>query len=101
MNKEVSFLIICPQGFVTSLLMRRRLEKILKQEGVLVSKIAHCSCAEGRGSSHHYDIVCCPKQLESAFSHVTHHGTKIIALQNVLCSREMTKKLKSVGLLLG
>lgn len=100
MRKEVSFLIICPQGLVTSVLMRVRLEKILKQEGISVSKMAHCSCAEGRGSSHHYDIICCPKQLESAFSHATHHGSKIIALQNVLCSREMLKKLKSAGLLL-
>lgn len=99
MKEEMKIMLCCINGLGTSAMMKNTLKKVLEQAGVEGHKMAHCSCLEGKGSSHWYDVVFCDHSLTSHFKHAQPYGTKVVGMKNVLCPREMERKLKEVGVL--
>lgn len=89
----------CANGAGTSLMMKMRVEKALKDLNVNVTKIHHCSISEGKSSASTYDVVFCPLNFVSMFKDAEAKGVTIIGLRNVLSDVEAKEKIIASGIL--
>jgi PTS system ascorbate-specific IIB component len=89
----------CANGAGTSLMMKMRVEKALKDLNVNVTKIHHCSISEGKSSASTYDVVFCPLNFVSMFKDAEAKGVIIIGLKNVLSDVEAKEKIIASGIL--
>jgi ascorbate PTS system EIIB component len=89
----------CANGAGTSLMMKMRVEKALKDLNVNVTKIHHCSISEGKSSATTYDVVFCPLNFVSMFKDAEAKGVTIIGLRNVLSDVEAKEKIIASGIL--
>ncbi len=89
----------CANGAGTSLMMKMRVEKALKDLNVNVTKIHHCSISEGKSSATTYDVVFCPLNFVSMFKDAEAKGVTIIGLRNVLSDVEAKEKILASGIL--
>ena len=92
-------LVSCANGAGTSLMMKMRVEKALKDLNVNATKIHHCSISEGKSSASTYDVVFCPLNFVSMFDDAAKKGVAIIGLKNVLSDAEAREKLLASGVL--
>jgi PTS system ascorbate-specific IIB component len=89
----------CANGAGTSLMMKMRVEKALKDLNVNVTKIHHCSISEGKSSATTYDVVFCPLNFVNMFKDAEAKGVTIIGLRNVLSDVEAKEKIIASGIL--
>lgn len=89
----------CANGAGTSLMMKMRVEKALKDLNVNVTKIHHCSISEGKSSASTYDVVFCPLNFVSMFKDAEAKGVTVIGLRNVLSDVEAKEKIIASGIL--
>jgi ascorbate PTS system EIIB component len=89
----------CANGAGTSLMMKMRVEKALKDLNVNVTKIHHCSISEGKSTASTYDVVFCPLNFVSMFKDAEAKGVTIIGLKNVLSDVEAKEKIIASGIL--
>jgi ascorbate PTS system EIIB component len=89
----------CANGAGTSLMMKMRVEKALKDLNVNVTKIHHCSISEGKSTASTYDVVFCPLNFVDMFKDAAAKGVTIIGLKNVLSDIEAKEKILASGVL--
>ncbi|HET6785148.1 MAG TPA: PTS sugar transporter subunit IIB [Erysipelotrichaceae bacterium] len=89
----------CANGAGTSLMMKMRVEKALKELNVPVTKIHHCSISEGKSTATTYDVVFCPANFVSMFKDAEAKGVIIIGMRNVLSDAEAKEKILASGII--
>lgn len=92
-------LVSCANGAGTSLMMKMRVEKALKDLNITVTKLHHCSISEGKSSASTYDVVFCPLNFVSMFDDAVKKGVTVIGMRNVLSDAEAREKLIASGVL--
>lgn len=92
-------LVSCANGAGTSLMMKMRVEKAVKDLNIPVSTIHHCSLSEGKSSATSYDLVFCPLNFVDMFKDAAKKGVTIIGMKNVLSDAEAKEKIIASGIL--
>ena len=93
-----TILATCANGAGSSLLMKMAVEKVTKALDMNVSRIHHCSIAEGKSTAKDYDIVFCPLNFLPMFDDAAKKGVPVIGLKNVMSADEIKKNLVELGL---
>ncbi len=90
----MKILCACGNGMGTSLIIKLKVESILKEGGVEDFKVDSCSLGQAASVGGDYDIVLCTTHLadELQFPH-----TKVIGLQNVMDETEIRNKFITEG----
>ncbi|WP_086350388.1 PTS sugar transporter subunit IIB [Candidatus Enterococcus clewellii] len=91
-------LVSCANGSGTSLMMMRSVEKGLTEMGFKITKIHHCSIAEGKSSAAQYDVVFTPMNFLNMFDAVKEKGITVIGIRNVMSAKEVQEKVKETTL---
>ncbi|MBL1223955.1 PTS sugar transporter subunit IIB [Enterococcus sp. BWR-S5] len=91
-------LVSCANGSGTSLMMMRSVEKGLTEMGFKITKIHHCSIAEGKSSAAQYDVVFTPMNFLNMFDAVKEKGITVIGIRNVMSAKEVQEKVKETSL---
>ncbi|MGC6768334.1 PTS sugar transporter subunit IIB [Enterococcus sp. LJL128] len=91
-------LVSCANGSGTSLMMMRSVEKGLKELGFEITKIHHCSIAEGKSSAMQYDVVFTPMNFLHMFDAVKEKGVTVIGIKNVMSAKEVQEKVQETDL---
>lgn len=94
---SLKILVSCANGAGTSMMMKMRTEKAVKDLGLRVEKIHHCSISEGKSQAHQYDIVLCPLNFVDMFSDAMKKGVSVIGIKNVLSDKEISQKITEAG----
>ncbi len=93
----LKILVSCANGAGTSMMMKLRTEKAVKDLGLNVQTIHHCSISEGKSQAMQYDIVLCPLNFVEMFEAAAKKGVAIIGIKNVLSDKEIKEKLVEAG----
>lgn len=93
----LKILVACANGAGTSLMMKMRVEKAVKDLNLSVQTIHHCSLSEGKSAATQYDVVFCPLNFVSMFDDAAKKGVKICGMKNVLSDKEAREKLIEAG----
>ncbi|MCI6271893.1 MAG: PTS sugar transporter subunit IIB [Erysipelotrichaceae bacterium] len=91
-------LVACANGAGTSLMMKMRVEKAVKELNIAVREIHHCSLSEGKSAASQYDVVFCPLNFVSMFDDASKKGVHICGMKNVLSDKEAKELLINAGL---
>lgn len=94
----MKILVACANGAGTSLMMKMRVEKAVKDLGLKVREIHHCSLSEGKSAAIQYDVVFCPLNFVSMFTDAAKKGVHICGMKNVLSDKEAKELLINAGL---
>ena len=94
---NIKILVACANGAGTSLMMKMRVEKAVKDLGIQVQTIHHCSLSEGKSAASQYDVVFCPLNFVNMFDDVAKKGVKICGMKNVLSDKEAKDCLTAAG----
>lgn len=98
MSKSLKILVSCANGAGTSLMMKMRVEKAVKDLNIPVQTIHHCSLSEGKSAATQYDVVFCPLNFISMFEDAKKKGIHIVGMKNVLSDKEAKDGLIAAGL---
>jgi PTS system ascorbate-specific IIB component len=90
-------LVACANGAGSSLMIKMKVEKVLKELNVPVAKMHHCSLSEGKSAATQFDVVFCPLNFASMFDRAKESGTTIIGLRNILSEAEIKEKFLESG----
>jgi len=93
-----TILATCANGAGSSLLMKMAVEKVVKELNMNVTRIHHCSIAEGKSTAKDFDIVFCPLNFLPMFSDAAKRGIPVIGLKNVMSADEIKKNIIELGL---
>jgi len=93
-----TILATCANGAGSSLLMKMAVEKVVKELNMNVTRIHHCSIAEGKSTAKDFDIVFCPLNFLPMFSDAAKRGVPVIGLKNVMSADEIKKNILELGL---
>lgn len=66
--------------------------------GFKITKIHHCSIAEGKSSAAQYDVVFTPMNFLNMFDAVKEKGITVIGIRNVMSAKEVQEKVKETEL---
>lgn len=91
-------LVSCANGSGTSLMMKKSVEKGLKEMGFEITKIHHCSIAEGKSSANQYDVVFTPMNFLHMFDNAKEKGITVIGIKNVMSAKEVQEKVRESNL---
>lgn len=91
-------LVSCANGSGTSLMMMRSVEKAMKELGISVTKIHHCSISEGKSSASQYDVVFTPVNFLNMFEQAQKKGVTVIGIKNVMSAKEIGEKFLETDL---
>lgn len=93
-----TILAACVNGAGSSLLMKMAVEKAVKELNMNVTRIHHCSIAEGKSTAKDFDIVFCPLNFLPMFSDAAKKGIPVIGVKNVMSADEIKKHIIELGL---
>ncbi|MCJ7695814.1 MAG: PTS sugar transporter subunit IIB [Anaerolineaceae bacterium] len=93
-----TILAACANGAGSSLLMKMAVEKVVKELDMNVTKIHHCSLAEGKSTAKNFNIIFCPLNFKSMFEEAEKSGIPVIGLRNVMSADEIKKNIIELGL---
>lgn len=79
-------------------MMKKSVEKGLKDMGFVIQKIHHCSIAEGKSSASQYDVVFTPMNFLHMFEEAQAKGITVIGIKNVMSAKEVQDKVKETQL---
>ncbi len=91
-------LISCANGSGTSLMMMRSAEKAMKELGINITKIHHCSISEGKSSASQYDVVFTPVNFLNMFDQAIKKGVTVVGIKNVMSHKEIGEKFQETDL---
>lgn len=91
-------LISCANGSGTSLMMMRSTEKAMKELGINITKIHHCSISEGKSSASQYDVVFTPVNFLNMFDQAVKKGVTVVGIKNVMSPKEIGEKFQETDL---
>ena len=89
----IKVLCACGNGMGTSLMMKLKVEKILKEIQNQPVSVNSCSVSEAETQAANYDMIVCSTHLADSFAG---KNVKVLALKNILDEAEITKKLKEI-----
>lgn len=93
----VNILTCCASGAGTSLMMSVTLDKIIKAKG-LNATATHLDITEGVARATEFDLILCSSSFAGKFAEAQAKGVKVIALSNVLSTKEISEKLAKCGI---
>lgn len=93
----IKILVSCANGAGTSMMMKLRTEKAVKDLGLQVQTIHHCSISEGKSAAMGYDVVLCPLNFVDMFEAASKKGIPVVGIRNVLSDKEIKEKLVEAG----
>ena len=85
-------LVACANGTGTSLMMKNKAEKALKELGIENAEISHCDLKNCPISDYH--LIFCPINFVNDFKHVEEKGMRLIGIKNILSEEEFKQKLQ-------
>lgn len=91
-------LVSCANGAGTSLMMKMKVQQALKDLGIEITNIHHCSISEGKSTAKQYDVVFCSANFVDMFKDAEAAGIKVIGMKNILSVDEAKTKIKEAGL---
>lgn len=91
-------MVACGNGAGSSLMIKLKVEKVMKEMGIQITKMHHCAISEGKSSATQYDVVFCPLNFASMFDRAKDSGVIIIGLKNILSEKEIADKVIEAGL---
>ncbi len=91
-------LVACGNGAGSSLMIKLKVEKVLKEMGITISKMHHCAVSEGKSAANSYDVVFIPLNFMSMFDRAKEQGVIVIGLRNILSEKEIAEKVIEAGL---
>lgn len=93
----LKILVSCANGAGTSMMMKLRTEKAVKDLNLSVQTIHHCSISEGKSAAMQYDVVLCPLNFVEMFEAAIKKGIPVLGIKNVLSDKEIKEKLVEAG----
>ncbi|OTP10057.1 PTS system ascorbate-specific transporter subunit IIB [Enterococcus sp. 10A9_DIV0425] len=94
----MKILVSCANGSGTSLMMMQSVKKAMNELAIPITKIHHCSIAEGKSSASQYDIVFTPINFIAMFTQAKERGIPVIGIKNVMSPKEIGEKFKETTL---
>lgn len=91
-------LVACANGSGTSLMMKKSVEKALKELGFHITNIHHCAISEGKSTATQYDVVFTPMNFLSMFDNAKKKGVTIVGVKNVMSSKEVVERVNETDL---
>ena len=91
-------LVSCANGAGTSLIMKMKVQQALKDLGIEITNIHHCSISEGKSTAKQYDVVFCSANFVDMFKDAEAAGVKVIGMKNILSVDEAKTRLQEAGL---
>ncbi|WP_440896519.1 PTS sugar transporter subunit IIB [Amphibacillus sp. Q70] len=91
-------LVSCANGSGTSLMMKRSVEKALKEEGFNITNIHHCAISEGKSTAKNYDVVFTPVNFANMFDAAKEKGVTVIGVKNVMSAKEVAERVNESDL---
>lgn len=91
-------LVACANGSGTSLMMKKSVEKALKELGFHITNIHHCAISEGKSTATQYDVVFTPMNFLSMFDNAKKKGVTIVGVKNVMSSKEVVERVNDTNL---
>lgn len=91
-------LVACANGSGTSLMMKKSVEKALKELGFHITNIHHCAISEGKSTATQYDVVFTPMNFLSMFDNAKKKGVTIVGVKNVMSSKEVVERVNETEL---
>lgn len=88
-------LVACASGAGTSLMMKDKVSKALKEVGIENFDLSHCDLKSCQMED--YDLIFCPFNFLNHFSHASEKGIKVIGIKNILSEEEFKEKLETSG----
>jgi PTS system ascorbate-specific IIB component len=87
-------LVSCANGSGTSLMMKRSVEKALKQLNIPITKIHHCAISEGKSTANQYDAVFVPLNFLQMFDDAKAKGITVVGVKNVMNAKEIAQRIE-------
>ncbi|MBP1043507.1 PTS sugar transporter subunit IIB [Vagococcus sp. BWB3-3] len=91
-------LVACANGSGTSLMMKKSVEKALKELGFHITNIHHCAISEGKSTATQYDVVFTPMNFLNMFDNAKKKGVTIVGVKNVMSSKEVVERVNETDL---
>lgn len=91
-------LVACANGSGTSLMMKKSVEKALKELGFHITNIHHCAISEGKSTATQYDVVFTPMNFLGMFDNAKKKGVTIVGVKNVMSAKEVTERVNETDL---
>ncbi|WP_314063654.1 PTS sugar transporter subunit IIB [uncultured Vagococcus sp.] len=91
-------LVACANGSGTSLMMKKSVEKALKELGFHITNIHHCAISEGKSTATQYDVVFTPMNFLSMFDNAKKKGVTIVGVKNVMSAKEVVERVNETDL---
>ena len=91
-------LVACANGSGTSLMMKKSVEKALKELGFHITNIHHCAISEGKSTATQYDVVFTPMNFLNMFDNAKKKGVTIVGVKNVMSAKEVMERVNETDL---
>ncbi|WP_124059500.1 PTS sugar transporter subunit IIB [Vaginisenegalia massiliensis] len=91
-------LVSCANGSGTSLMMKKSVEKALKDLGFKITNIHHCAISEGKSTAKNYDVVFTPLNFVNMFDQAKDKGVTVIGVKNVMSAKEISERVQETDL---
>ena len=79
-------------------MLQKSANKGLTDMGFEITKIHHCSIAEGKSSASQYDVVFTPMNFLNMFDDAKKKGITVIGIRNVMSAKEVQEKVAETDL---
>lgn len=97
--KRVRVLCCCGAGMGTCMLVRNKVEKVLKKIGLTDYKIENQSVQQALFMVKQFDMVVCNHNLANKFDKAKEAGLVVVSLDNVTDENEIETKIIASGIL--
>lgn len=89
-------LVACGNGSGTSLMLKKTVEKAMKDLNKPITLIHQAAVSEGKNTAKNYDVVFTPLNFVSMFDCAQdQHNVKVFGIKNVMSISEVTSALAS------
>lgn len=88
----MKILAVCGSGVATCMIMKNKLEEIIKVLGLEIEEFNSCGLEEAKETLSNYDVVVCSEKLSKELD----GAKKLVALKNMLDDLELETKLKEI-----
>lgn len=79
-------------------MMKKSVEKALKELGFHITNIHHCAISEGKSTATQYDVVFTPMNFLSMFDNAKKKGVTIVGVKNVMSAKEVVERVNETDL---
>lgn len=88
-------LVACGNGSGTSLMLRKTVEKAMKNQNLKITHIHQTAVSEGKNTAKNFDAVFTPVNFVSMFDRAKNdHGVIVVGIKNVMSAPEVEKAIQ-------